>query len=118
MAVKEIICITCPKGCHMQVDTETLEVKGNSCARGAEYGKNELTHPVRTLTSTVRLTGAALCRVPVKTSAPVPKEKVMDVMHLLDTVQLHAPVAVGDVVLANVLGSGADVVVTRTLQKV
>ena len=55
----EMICITCPKGCHLQVDeNDGFRVTGNGCPRGAEYGKNELLHPVRVLTSTVRLTGA------------------------------------------------------------
>ena len=39
-----IICIVCPKGCRLTVDENTLAVTGNGCPRGAEYGKNELTH--------------------------------------------------------------------------
>ncbi len=55
----EIICITCPKGCHLQVDENNdYAVTGHSCPRGEAYGKNELKNPVRTLTSTVRLSGA------------------------------------------------------------
>ncbi len=41
--MKELICIVCPKGCHLQVDEQNdYQVFGNSCPRGAEYGKNEL----------------------------------------------------------------------------
>ena len=63
-----IICIVCPKGCRLTVDENTLAVTGNGCPRGAEYGKNELTHPVRVVTSTVRVEGADICRCPVKTA--------------------------------------------------
>ena len=98
-----IICIVCPKGCRLTVDENTLAVTGNGCPRGAEYGKNELTHPVRVVTSTVRVEGS------------VPKEKMFAVMDALDGVCLHAPVHCGDVVLADVCGTGVDVVATREL---
>ena len=105
-----IICIVCPKGCRLTVDENTLAVTGNGCPRGAEYGKNELTHPVRVVTSTVRVEGADICRCPVKTAGSVPKEKMFAVMDALDGVCLHAPVHCGDVVLADVCGTGVDVV--------
>ena len=53
--MKELICIVCPQGCHLKVDEENgCAVTGNSCPRGAEYGKAELTHPTRVVTSTVK----------------------------------------------------------------
>lgn len=110
-----IICIVCPKGCHLAVDEETLAVAGNGCPRGAEYGKNELTHPVRVVTSTVRVEGAAIGRCPVKTKGSVPKEKMFDVVRALDGVCLRAPIACGDVVLPDVCGTGVDIVATRAL---
>ena len=55
--MKEIICITCPKGCHLKVDEESFAVTGNSCPRGAVYGANELRNPVRVVTSTVVVDG-------------------------------------------------------------
>ncbi len=113
----EIICITCPKGCHLQVDEKTLAVTGNGCPRGEQYGKNELTHPVRVVTSTVRVEGAAIGRCPVKTKGGVPKEQMFDVMKALDGVLLTAPVSAGDVVLPDVCGTGVDVVATRSLPR-
>ena len=110
-----IICIVCPKGCRLTVDEKTLAVTGNSCPRGAEYGKNELTHPVRVVTSTVKIEGAAIARCPVKTAGSVPKEKMADVMRALDAVCLQAPVRRGDTAVADVCGTGVDVVVTRDL---
>ena len=79
--MKELICIVCPKGCHLKVDEENgCSVTGNSCPRGAEYGKMELTHPTRVVTSTVRCQGGLYPRCPVKTDRAVPKELVFDVM--------------------------------------
>ena len=64
---KEMICIVCPVGCHISVNTETYEVKGNACPRGAVYGKEELTAPKRVVTSTVKIKNALDNRCPVKT---------------------------------------------------
>lgn len=114
--MKELICIVCPKGCHLHVDEANgYQVTGNGCPRGAEYGKIELTHPTRVVTSTVRCAGGRYPRCPVKTDRPVPKERIFDVMRALDGVELAAPVRTGQVVLENVCGTGADVVATRNL---
>ena len=112
--VKELVCIVCPKGCRLKVDTrDGFSVTGNTCPRGAEYGKLEVTAPTRVVTSTVRCTGASHPRCPVKTDRPVPKGAVFEVMRALDGVTLAAPVRVGQVVAENVCGTGANVVATR-----
>lgn len=114
--MKELICIVCPRGCHLLVDeTNGFAVTGNSCPRGEAYGKAELTHPTRTITSTVRCAGGRLPRCPVKTAAPVPKESIPAVMAALDSVLVTAPVRLGQVVLPNVCGTGVDVVATRSM---
>lgn len=114
--MKELICIVCPNGCHLKVDEENgYAVTGNRCERGAEYGRVELLSPTRVVTSTVRCTGAAHPRCPVKTDRPVPKGRIFDVMAALNGVELAAPVAVGQVILENVCGTGANVVATREL---
>ena len=111
-----LICITCPKGCHLTVDEENgYAVTGNSCPRGAEYGKNEVLHPVRTVTSTVRTEGAAAPRLPVKTDRPLPKEKMFDCMALISTITARPPVRIGDVLAANILGTEVNLVATKSL---
>ena len=116
--MKNLICIVCPKGCHLQVDEDNgYAVTGNSCPRGAEYGKTELLHPTRVLTSTVRVDGGLHRRLPVKTTAPIPKELLFQAMEALNGVTLTAPVTVGQVVIANLLGPGVDVVATREMKK-
>ncbi len=116
--MKNLICIVCPKGCHLQVDEDNgYAVTGNSCPRGAEYGKTELLHPTRVLTSTVRVDGGLHRRLPVKTSAPIPTELMFEAMNALNGVTLTAPVTVGQVVLYDLLGTGVDVVATREMKK-
>ena len=114
--MKELICIVCPKGCHLYVDEENNDfVTGNSCPRGAAYGQNEIRNPQRTLTSTVRIQGAAYRRSPVKTNRPIPKSAMLPVMKALDAIEIKAPVRIGDTIVRNVCESGADIVATRNL---
>ena len=114
--MKHLICIVCPKGCHLNVDEENgCSVTGNGCPRGAEYGREELTHPTRVVTSTVKITGGAHRRCPVKTDRGIPKELVLRAMELLDGATLTPPVRRGDVALPNVFGTGVNFVVTRDL---
>ena len=114
--MKELICITCPKGCHLKVDEENgYAVTGNSCPRGEAYGKAELIHPTRVVTSTVRCSGGSRPRCPVKTNAPVPKDKIFEVVAALDAVDLQAPIKIGQVVIPDVCGTGADIVATKNI---
>ncbi len=114
--MKNMVCIVCPKGCRLQIDTQNgYNVKGNECKRGEEYAIAELTAPVRVLTSTVAVDGAMYPRVSVKSNKPLPKEDVFNAMHLLDDVKLTAPVTLGQVIIKDVCGSGADIVATRSL---
>lgn len=114
--MKELICIVCPKGCHLKIDDENgFSVTGNACARGEVYGKKELQNPTRTLTSTVRVAGAALSRLPVKTDREVPKADLKRLVRLLDGVTAKAPVKMGDVLVPDIGGTGANIVATRSL---
>lgn len=113
--MKELICITCPRGCHLSVD-DNLNVTGNMCPRGAMYAKAELTHPVRMVTSTVVVKAKSECRLPVKTKEPIPKELIFKVMEEIDKVQVNAPIEIGDVVIKNVLGTGVDIVATKDIK--
>lgn len=112
----ELICIVCPKGCRIRVDEKNgYAVTGNACSKGEDYGKKELQNPTRTITSTVRISGAALPRVPVKTDKEIPKDKIFAAMRLLDDIDLEAPVRVGDIVIADILGLNVNFVITRSL---
>ncbi|MCL2672044.1 MAG: DUF1667 domain-containing protein [Clostridiales bacterium] len=90
----ETICTVCPKSCNLSVDDRGA-VTGNLCPRGETYGRNERLHPVRVLSSTVRVSGAIHHRCPVKTNFPIPKNEIFDAMRLLDDIELIAPVLEG-----------------------
>ena len=114
--MKELICIVCPKGCHLKVDENNdYSVSGNGCDRGIEYGRNELLNPVRVFTSTVKIGGGLFKRCPVKTSKPIPKDKMFEVAQALNTVVVSSPITVGDVIIKNVAGTDADIVSTKTM---
>lgn len=115
--MKELVCIVCPKGCRLQVETGSeLTVRGNSCEKGVEYARTELLAPTRTLTTTVRVRGGALCRCPVRTAQPIPKEKMFEAMAVLNAVTLDAPIARGAVLVADLLGTGVDVIAARSIE--
>ena len=110
--MKELICIVCPKGCHLKID-ENLNVTGNGCKRGIKYGVEELTNPTRMVTSTVVVVNGEIARLPVVTSKPIPKDKIMDIMKEINKVRVEAPIYVKDVIISNALGLGVDIVATR-----
>jgi CxxC motif-containing protein len=85
-------------------------VTGNTCPRGKQYAIDECTHPMRTITSTVRTATGGV--IPVKTNRAVPKETMFDCMRVINEAVVRQPVHIGDVVIPNILGTGADVVVT------
>ncbi|MDR0451751.1 MAG: FAD-dependent oxidoreductase [Treponema sp.] len=114
--ITELICIVCPKGCHLQVDENNgFAVTGNNCNRGEEYGRQEVTNPTRVITSTVCAAGGAIARMPVKTDKTIPKGRIFEAMKLLDDLEAKSPVKPGDVVVPDICGTGANFVSTRSL---
>lgn len=111
-----MICIGCPKGCHLVYDEKDGAVTGYSCDRGLEYAKEEATEPKRIVTSTVILEGADLARLPVKTNRPLPKDMMTDAVKLLDGLIIKSPVKSGDVVYENIFDMQIDFVATKTVE--
>ena len=96
-------------------DGVVTAVTGNTCPRGDAYARKECAHPERTVTGTVRVLGGPLPVVPVRTQGEVPKEKVLEVARALHTAAVPAPVQAGQVVLADVCGTGVAVVATKNI---
>ncbi len=114
-------CIVCPASCHIQVelagDGSIKEITGNSCKRGYEYAGTEVTAPVRMVTSTVAVTGGTAARLPVVTSAPVPKGKIFEVMKQIHQIQVCAPIAVNAIIKKDICGPGVDLLASRSMEK-
>ena len=118
--MKELICIMCPNGCALQVewDGKTIgEVSGALCPRGKEYAVQELTAPKRNIATSVPVIGGELPLVSVRLTAPIPKEAIFPAMEEIRKLKLTAPVAIGTVVLKNILGYESDVIVTKNCKK-
>ena len=118
MEVKKLICINCPMGCPLTVEMEegkVTKVIGNTCKRGAVYAKKEVTGPTRIVTTTVRVKGGSAAVVSVKTNEDIPKEKIFDCVKALKEIEVAAPVHIGDVILADVSGTGVNIVATKNV---
>ncbi|MEX2684221.1 MAG: DUF1667 domain-containing protein [Candidatus Sigynarchaeota archaeon] len=115
---KEVTCIICPNSCSItvkQMPDGKLLIEGHGCKRGETYATDEFILPKRTLATTVRIKGAFLPLLPVRSSVPVPKDRLNDILDLLARIEVQAPFKCGAVVVQNVLGLGADIIATRTL---
>ena len=113
---KHLTCINCPLGCQLTVSLEdgrVTSVSGNTCPRGDDYGRKEVTHPTRIVCSSVRVTGGDMDMVSVKTANDIPKEKIFDICQAMRDVQVTAPVHIGDVILPDICGTGVNLVATR-----
>ncbi len=118
MEKKEFTCVSCPMGCRLTVYKDGSgkdTVEGYSCKRGVEYGLQEIRDPRRNISSTVMIEGSILPSLPVKTSAPIPKGMIFDVMKEINKIRVSAPVATGDIIIANVLDTGCDVIAARKM---
>ena len=115
---KEIICTVCPMGCHIKVTGEgdrIDSITGFTCKRGETYGRTEFQHPVRILTSTVKLTNGEETLLPVRSAAPVPKDLVPACIAELRKITVQAPIRRHDVIIPNILGTGIDIISSDTV---
>lgn len=118
--MKEMICIVCPMGCHLQVDDSNLDdikVTGNTCLRGPKYAREECTCPKRMVTSVVKVSGGEIAMASVKTSDSIKKELIFEALETLKDVVVEAPVKIGDVVVKDVLGTGVDFIATKNVNR-
>ena len=111
------LCIGCPLGCRLEVEEtdDDIIVRGFTCKRGKNYGRQEHTDPRRMVTTTIAVDGGRWPRLPVKTREPVPKGMVREVCATLRDVRRDAPVEMGELIAENILGTGIDIVAARDL---
>ena len=113
------LCIGCPLGCRLEVDEdecgEIVEIRGFGCKRGKEYAAQEHRDPRRLVTTTVAIDGALTARLPVKSSEAVPKDQVLAICEALRSTRVVAPVQMGEVIVADILTTGANIVATRDM---
>ena len=120
--VSSMVCIVCPNGCMLNLDYNQKDenglpkITGNKCKRGIEYAIKELSSPERVITSSVAFKGPfddfEAKRCPVKTDAPIPKSKIEEVAQKLKEIEIDKPVSVGDIIVSNICGTGANIIST------
>ena len=120
---RNFTCIVCPNGCDIAADYEVAEngavevrsIDGHTCPRGAEYVRQELTGPRRTIASSVLVRGGELPLASVRLTAPIPKARIFDAMCEIKKLTVDAPVEAGTVLIPNLLGLGTDLVTTKSV---
>jgi CxxC motif-containing protein len=116
---KNIICTICPKSCRIKVVVsekgDIISTTGHMCKRGLSYSNAEAIDPKRTLTTTVAVDYADYAVVSVKTDKPVPKKLIFACMDIIKNTKAATPVRSGDIIIRNILDTGADVVITRDI---
>ncbi|MBQ6221614.1 MAG: DUF1667 domain-containing protein [Solobacterium sp.] len=120
MESKELICVNCPMGCRVKVTMDgqnILEITGNQCPRGKAYAEQESICPMRILTTTVTVNHGVHRVLPVITSAEIPLEKMEEAMKAIRNVTVEAPVKVNDVIVKDLIGTGVDVVASRSMNR-
>ena len=115
---QELVCIVCPVGCKLTVKKsgDKYIIKGSMCKRGDDYAIEELTHPTRMLTSTVKLSDSHHVRLPVHSSAPIPKDLIFKAMKVINGCTVKAPVITGQALIKNILDTGVDICSSRTIE--
>lgn len=118
--MKQFTCISCPVGCHLTVTTKedgTYKIQGFQCKRGLEFGRQEMIEARRNFSSTLKIENGIIPLLPVRTSAPFPKDKIFDAMKLIQKAQAAAPIKVGSIIINNILNTGIDIIATRSIGK-
>lgn len=118
MMQRQLTCIVCPNGCRLtasRAETGEVTAAGGLCPKGEAFARAELTNPTRTLTTTVRTRGAELPALPVRTEGEIPKGCLFQAIAALAQVEVSPPVACGQVVVKDLLGTGVDVIATCRL---
>jgi len=115
---RSITCIVCPLGCQMKLkvkDGKIEDIKGNKCRQGIKYARQEFYNPQRVVTTTVKVKDGKIPLLPVRTNKPIPKEIIRECVRYLAKVEVKAPVKLGEIIVHNILNSGADVISTRKI---
>ncbi len=113
---ERLTCILCPIGCELAVERESgggLEVSGGQCDKGPDFAAEEILHPKRNLATSVPLAGTTSRMVSVRLSAPVSRDRIFPILAEIAKLRPEPPVRRGQVLIADVLGTGVDVIATR-----
>ena len=115
----EITCIICPIGCKILVNKKGNNVEiseGNKCKKGIDYATNEALDPRRVLTTSVLVENGNWPLVSVKSSRPIPKDKIFDVLKEIKKIKVKAPIKIGKIIISNVANTSIDIISTKSIK--
>ena len=118
MEEKNFICTACPMGCKLIVrmeGDEVVKILGHRCRKGETYGRQEAIAPQRMVASTVKVPNGFHPLLPVYTKGAIPKQRIPEVLEKIRSIEVLAPVKAEDVIIANVIGTGVDVIASRDM---
>ncbi len=117
---KNFTCIVCPVSCSLTVyqEGENIIVEGNSCERGKVFGKNEFINPKRMLTTTVKVIGSNLKRLPIISSDEIPKDRIFEIVQELYKISVEAPIKRGQTIIEDICGTGVNIIASRSVKKI
>ena len=79
-------------------------VTGAKCPRGIKYAEQERTEPMRTLTLTLRTEAGAL--VPIRSLKPIPRDRTMEAVDILQKITLpNRDFVCGEVLVEDLMGA-------------
>jgi CxxC motif-containing protein len=112
-----LTCVLCPLGCELEIDraADGLRVRGGQCDKGEAFAAEELLRPLRNLATSVPLRGTAARMVSVRLTGPIPRDMIFPVLAAIGGLRPEPPVNRGDILIRDVLGTGVDVIATRTV---
>lgn len=118
MSSINLTCINCPLGCALQVEKKNDEyiVTGNNCIRGKKYALEEISNPVRTVTTTVRVKNSSMM-LSVKSDGKIPKDKIFDCIKVLKDIEVSAPIKINQIIVENILDSKINIVATKSIEE-
>jgi CxxC motif-containing protein len=124
MTEKELICVICPNGCELKAMIEegpqmvVREITGELCDKGPVWAEQELLNPVRTIASSVIVDGGDYPLVSVRTDAAIPLKSIWNVMKVIKSVEVKAPVRIGEVLIKDPAGTSCNIIATRHINDV
>ncbi|MCP4575515.1 MAG: DUF1667 domain-containing protein [Deltaproteobacteria bacterium] len=119
MKRKELTCIVCPNGCPLEIDFEEkpvlqiTRIEGHTCDKGPKWAEQELTRPMRTISSNIKVENGDFPLVSVRTDAAIPKNSIFQVMEEIQSISVKAPVAIGEILIKNPAGTDCRIIATR-----
>ncbi len=123
MSIREYTCVVCPNGCTLKVEVkdgekaEFVKVEGNTCKRGESWARQEVENPLRTIASSVLVSGGEFPLASVRTDSPIPLESIGKVMDDIRSITMDAPLEIGDVVIEKPAGTDCRIIVTRKVKR-